>query len=133
MVQVQRESRDEALHRLADQAAQRGVQVYHYAPAGEYYAPSLSRPGELHRLTLWSCDCRGFVRHQRCQHYAALLALTGNLPTEPTPPASAVARVPEVSCHACKGHGQVRAENRAGRIEVMTCYGTGVEAAMLAA
>ncbi len=125
-VQVQRsESRDEAICRLASQAAERGVQVFR-APDGRYYASSLSQPGTLHYVTGHSCDCAGFIRHQRCSHHAALLAHMGWLPASPTPPAPAVARVPEVPCDRCDGHDW----GYGGGAAVWTCaacHGTGVE------
>lgn len=129
-----RESRDEAILRLADQAAQRGVQIYR-TPDGRHWATSISQPGELHYVTGYSCDCPGFLRHQRCTHHSALLASLGWLPgaPEPTPPASWVAEVP---CRNCDGGGWVYAENFHGRIERMTCWtcgGTGVEPTTLIA
>ncbi len=127
------ETRDEALCRLAAEAQRRGVQVYR-TPDGRYWATSISQPGALHYVTGVSCDCVGFVRHQRCTHHSALLAHLGWLPVSPDPtPAPAAA---EQSCHSCRGYGQVRAENRVGRIEVMTCWmcdGTGVAPATLIA
>jgi hypothetical protein len=79
------ETRDEAMHRLAAQAQAKGVQLLVYVPSGEHFATSVSHPGELHRVTMLSCDCQGFQRHQRCMHHAALLAELGELP--PLPPA----------------------------------------------
>lgn len=72
----------EALHRLARQAAENGVKVYSYdlGRGIEFYATSTSRPGTLHRVTLFSCDCAGFIGHGRCQHLAALLAEVDELP-----------------------------------------------------
>jgi hypothetical protein len=100
-----RETHDEAICRLADQAAQRGVQIYRTAD-GRHWATSISNPDELHYVTGYSCDCRGFLRHQGCTHHSALLASRGWLPctpepTMPTPPV----RMPDVPCHACKGEG----------------------------
>ena len=80
------ETRDEAVHRLAAKAKQLGVQIYTYPRTGEYYATSTSSPDELHRVTLISCDCPGFLRHQRCTHHAALLADLDGLPTLPPTP-----------------------------------------------
>lgn len=121
-----RETHDEAIYRLADQAVQRGVQIYR-TPDGRHYATSISNPGELHYVTAYSCDCRGFARHQRCTHHGALLAHLGWLPASTSPVSSRVAEQP---CNCCGGGGMVRAENRIGRIELMTCWicgGTGVE------
>ncbi len=134
-VERRRETHDEAVCRLADQAAQRGVQVFR-TPDGRHYATSISQPGELHYVTGHSCDCRGFAHHQRCTHHSALLAHVGWLPQSPMPPAPAVVRVAEERCHSCEGARWIYAENRIGRIERMTCWtcdGTGVEPATLAA
>jgi hypothetical protein len=88
------ETRDEALHRLAAEATKKGVCIYVYARTGEHYASSASHPGELHRVMLVSCDCAGFLRHQSCIHYAALLAELGELPKEP-------------ACTSCDGAGAI--------------------------
>jgi hypothetical protein len=48
----------------------------------------------LHRVTLLSCDCPGFLRHQRCQHYALLLVQLGYL-----------AQTEAVECLDCHGRG----------------------------
>src|SRR5215218_204263 len=80
------ETVDQAIHRLAAVATVRGVRVYVYPPTGEHYATSASTPGLLHRVTLLSCDCPGFVRHGRCTHHAALLAELDQLPPLPEPP-----------------------------------------------
>ena len=100
-----KETRDAAIRRLAVTALERGVQVYCYenGPTVTYYATSVSRPGTLHRVTMVSCDCLGFVTHHRCVHHAALLAEIGELP-EPDPDGAAAlaARYAEV--------GEARAE-----------------------
>jgi hypothetical protein len=130
-VQVQRsESRDEALVRLAAQAMERGVQISR-TPDGRHWATSISRPGELHYVTGVSCDCPGFMRHQRCTHLAALLASLGWLP-EPTPPAPAVVRMPDAPCHNCDGNGWGYGTVEGGRMDRVTCWicgGAGVEPA----
>ena len=82
------ETHDQAVVRLAEQARGAGVRVLVYPQTNEHFAESASHPGELHRLTMVSCDCPGFLRHRRCRHNAALLALYGNLPPldpEPEP------------------------------------------------
>src|SRR4051812_26176642 len=88
------ETRDQAIHRLAAVAQERGIRVYVYPATGEHYATSASTPGLLHRVTLVSCDCPGFVRNQRCTHHSALLAEIGQLPPvpEPTTPAAMAER-----------------------------------------
>ena len=87
------ETYQEMLLRLAGTASKRGIRVYEYEPAGDYYTTSRSRPLTLHRVTRWSCDCEGFKWLGRCTHHAALLEHLGELP--PTPePASAAVRAP---------------------------------------
>ncbi len=129
--QVQRrETHDEAICRLADKALELGVQIYR-TPDGRHWATSISQPGTLHYVTGHSCDCQGFIRHQRCSHHAALLAHMGWLPELPTPPTPAVVRVPEVPCDRCDGHGW--GYGGSGTWTCHACHGTGVEAGMLAA
>ena len=103
----QRESHDAAVIRLAAEARRRGVRVYR--AGSEWFAPSRTRPGTLHRLTGYSCDCRGFMRHGRCTHHAALLSHMGWLPAgapDPAPPAAPVAMVvPLAPCPDCHGEG----------------------------
>src|SRR5262245_17745392 len=85
------ETRDQAVHRLARKAEKEGVKVFVYPRTGEYYANSVSSPGELHRVTLVSCDCQGFLYFGRCKHHSALLAELDELPPlEPTPIETAV-------------------------------------------
>jgi hypothetical protein len=97
---VKRETRDEALIRLAAQARAQGVQLLRVVATGEVFATSISRPGELHRLTHYSCDCEGFIRHQRCQHYAKLMDSLGWLPeVASNEPAT-------TPCLACRGAGE---------------------------
>jgi len=89
------ETRAQALHRLASEARKRGIaiHVYDLGVSPEYFATSQSRPGTLHRVTLLSCDCAGFMRNQRCTHHARLLDEVGELPPvdpEPTPIVAAI-------------------------------------------
>src|SRR4051812_18964062 len=86
-----RETWEQAVNRLALQAQETGIKVFCHDLGArvEVFATSVSRPGTLHRVTLLSCDCEGFVRHQRCSHVAALLAEVGELPPLPTPPTPA--------------------------------------------
>jgi hypothetical protein len=44
-----------------------------------WFCSSASSP-EPHYVTGLSCDCRGFMGHQRCTHYALLLDHLGWLP-----------------------------------------------------
>jgi len=69
-----------ALHRLARQAHERGVKIIHNIVTNAHFATSASRPGTLHAVTLYSCDCAGFLRHARCMHYAAILEAYHSLP-----------------------------------------------------
>jgi len=95
---VKRETHDQALVRLAKQARDRGVQLFRVITSGEMFASSSSQPGMLHRVTTISCDCPGFIRHQRCMHYAALLDSLDWLPVvEPATRA----------CIACGGSGEL--------------------------
>lgn len=77
---VANETEAQALHRLAAQAREKGVRVLVYPYTNEHFAESASHPGELHRVTMVSCDCRGWMRHGRCTHNAAVLDMYGNLP-----------------------------------------------------
>ena len=87
------ESRDAAIRRLALRARELGVKVYCHdlGKTVEYFATSTSRPGTLHRVTVLSCDCEGFLRYQRCTHHSALLESIGELPPAPTPDPADVA------------------------------------------
>jgi hypothetical protein len=80
------ETRDEAIDRLAIEAKRKGIMIFRYPMANEYYATSSSNPECLHRVTLLSCDCAGFFAHGRCTHHLALLEYIGELPElEPEP------------------------------------------------
>ena len=88
------------LHRLAALAHQRGLRLTREQPT-VWFCSSASSP-EPHYVTGLSCDCRGFQEHQRCSHYALLLAHLGWLPeVEDTP-----APVPD-HCPNCSGGGVV--------------------------
>ena len=69
-----------ALHRLAAQAKARGIKIIQNIVTNAHFATSASRPGTLHTVTLYSCDCAGFLRHARCVHYAAILEMYHSLP-----------------------------------------------------
>ena len=85
------ETEAQALHRLAAQAKVRGVKIIQNIVTNHHWATSASQPGRLHAVTLYSCDCAGFLRHARCMHYAAVLEMYHSLPaivpvaTEPDP------------------------------------------------
>lgn len=57
----------------AAQAREAGIHLFRESRTGAYFATSQSRPGTLHRVTLASCNCLGFVRHQHCRHHSALV------------------------------------------------------------
>jgi len=108
----ERETVDQAVIRLAGEAAARGVTVHR--AGSEWFAPSRTRPGTLHRVTGYSCDCPGFARHQRCTHHSALLAHMGWLP-DPEPPVSPVAMAaPSAPCPDCRGEGYRRMSTGGG-------------------
>ena len=82
------ESHDRAIHRLATVAEERGITI-HWHDRGatrEYFATSHTSPGLLHRVTMFSCSCEGFIRHSKCTHHARLLAELDELPPLPEPP-----------------------------------------------
>jgi len=109
----QTESYDQAVWRLAALAQERGVRIFVYDIDGppQYFATSVGRPGHLYRLTAFSCQCRGFIAHQKCQHVAALLDEIGELPPLPEPPAlvAMVARRTERMSAAHARHIEVEA------------------------
>jgi hypothetical protein len=101
MIRKSRESFDVAIARMAVEAEEAGIEVRHYGRF--WFATSQSDPQTLHRMTLVSCDCKGFMHSGRCKHLARLLDVTGNLPgrdDQPEPPAPVVHRCPE-----CGGEG----------------------------
>ena len=112
----ERETHDQAVIRLAGEAAARGVRVYR--AGSEWFCPSSSQPGTLHKVTGYSCDCRGFARHQRCSHHSALLARLGWLPVvgpDPDPPVTPVAlAIPNSPCPDCQGEGVRRMHTGGG-------------------
>jgi hypothetical protein len=85
----------EDLHRLAELGRDRGLRLFEPAP-NHWYCTSHSASFALHTLTAWSCDCRGFIAHGRCSHYALLLSELGWLP-DPEPPT--------ITCPRCQGCG----------------------------
>jgi hypothetical protein len=91
MTEKMTETQAEAIHRLALQAEKRGIRIHRYGETT--FATSVSRHGDLHRVTPWGCDCLGFLYHGRCSHYAAFLADQGALPPVP--------------CAGCRGDGRI--------------------------
>ena len=127
----------QALTRLAAKARTDGIKLFR-DKSGRYFASSASTPGTLHYVTGYSCDCIGFVTHQRCKHHAALMVALGWLgpdrcpdpdpQPEPDPPATAMS----TPCSECSGHGQVsgtvstsRTSWRYDSITCPDCFGTG--------
>ena len=125
----------ETLWRLAEEAERRGVKILHEPISNEQYALSGSDPTRLYRLTHWSCSCRGFMRWQRCGHWALFLAQLGWLPEidpepDPAPPVPAMAPVTTTApCLDCDGRGRVVAffgpEDETGEVDCGTCGGAG--------
>jgi hypothetical protein len=106
-----RETRDEAIVRLALEARRQDTHVKIFRSGTEWFATSQSHPGTLHRLTGYSCDCRGFMAHGRCRHNSALLdhlnwlpTPTGSLDPEPEPATSPGSS----ECHECLDSGFTR-------------------------
>jgi hypothetical protein len=95
-------------HRLADLAHERGLRVFETGP-NQWFCTSHTDPFALHVATGFSCDCRGFLHHQRCSHHAALLAHLGWLPeVEPTaelPQLEATGQSAQLDCPTCCGCG----------------------------
>ncbi len=103
IAQVERET----LLRLADKAEREGARVLLTAD-GTHFATSRSNPTMLHRISVDSCDCRGFLVWNRCGHHALLLAHLGLIPdVDPEPePALTLVIAPPV-CAPCRGRGWV--------------------------
>jgi hypothetical protein len=87
------------LHRLAQVAHTRGLRLCRDND-GRWLCTSARDERLVHYVTGYSCDCPGFVRHQRCSHLALLLETLGWLP--PLEEGSAGALVTCTSCTAGK-------------------------------
>ena len=77
-----------ALHRLAAQAKARGIKLIVNQVTNHHFCTSASNRDNLHAVTLYSCDCRGFIAHGRCMHLALVLEAYHSLPRldpEPDP------------------------------------------------
>ena len=70
-------TRRQDAERLAQQARQDGTRLKRDRLTGQYFATSQSHPETLHRVSILSCDCKGFQTHGRCRHHSALLAHFG--------------------------------------------------------
>src|SRR5215211_6674789 len=89
----------EDFHRLAGLAHERGLRLFRDGP--RWYCSSASTAGGCHYVTGLSCDCPGFISHQRCTHHALLLERLGWLPElEDEAPVA-------VRCSACSGAGKL--------------------------
>jgi hypothetical protein len=108
-------------HRLADLAHERGLRLFREGQ--RWYCSSASRPGEAHYVTGLSCDCPGFIAHQRCTHHALLLERLGWLPeVEPDMP---YVEASPADCPACCGCGVVT--YRTFEERCTTCGGSGIK------
>jgi len=74
------ESEAQALHRLAARAHERGIRLIVNQVTNHHFCTSASNRDKLHAVTLLSCDCRGFITHGRCMHFALVLERYGCLP-----------------------------------------------------
>ncbi len=95
----------EQLCQDAAKARRDGITLYRDRERGAYYASSASTPGYLHRVTLWSCDCRGFIVHGHCKHHGALAV--AHLLQDGIDPDAELQRL---ACPTCAGEGTVEAE-----------------------
>ncbi len=101
--------RVEDLHRLANQAEQKGVKILLTAD-GEHLATSTSTPTLLHRVSEQGCDCKGFAYWGRCSHHALLLSQLGFIPDlEPVVTEVVILDEQPAACRSCRGAGYVRA------------------------
>jgi hypothetical protein len=112
------------LHRLATIAQARGLGLTQES-ATVWFCSSASSP-EPHYVTGLSCDCRGFMEHQRCTHYALLLDRLGWLPEVEDVP------VPD-ACLWCAGSGRIPNDELRQYDACAACGGTGQRSAQPAA
>jgi hypothetical protein len=114
----------EDFHRLADLAQARGLRVFEAGP-NQWFYTSHTDPFALHTVTGFSCDCRGFLHHQRCTHHAALLAHLGWLPEVEDELSVRTESLTPVDCPACCGCGVVT--YRTFEERCTTCGGSGIK------
>ncbi|MDP9356468.1 MAG: hypothetical protein M3R02_14515 [Chloroflexota bacterium] len=101
--------RVEDLHRLANQAEAKGVEIL-LTEDGAHFATSASDKTRLHRVSPAGCDCRGYQAWHRCMHHSLLLSQLGLIP-DPAPVVTAVVVLDEhpTPCLECRGAGFTRA------------------------
>jgi hypothetical protein len=99
------EIRDEMILRLAQRARESGVRIIRDRRDGRFYASSASQPGLWHYITAVSCDCKGFARHARCMHHAALLVALGWVPEDDPDPSPEPNIAQLICCETCHGVG----------------------------
>ena len=107
------------LHRLAAVAHARGLRLTQES-ATVWFCSSASQHSDPHYVTGLSCDCRGFMEHQRCTHHALLLAHLGWLPV-----LEAAAPAPQ-SCFRCSGSGRIPNDQHERFDRCASCGGRGV-------
>jgi hypothetical protein len=95
----------EGIARLAAKARHDGIKLYRDRRDGRHYASSSTTEGKHYYVTLASCQCKGFVAHQRCKHWAALHIATILQDGAPTPTSPAVSVSP---CGECGGLGEIQ-------------------------
>lgn len=118
------------LHRLAAVAQARGLQLTQESET-IWVCSSASSP-EPHYVTGLSCDCRGFMEHQRCSHHALLLAHLGWLPDVESEAARAPESAPD-ACLWCSGSGRISNDELRQYDACAACGGTGQRSAQPAA
>src|SRR5699024_7548474 len=105
------ETPEQAILRLAQKARDEGVRLFRDPRDGRHYATSVSQPGRLHYVTGISCDCLGFISHQRCKHHSALLVALGWVTSDHDPEPEPINPEPIhgeiIRCPECNGLGEV--------------------------
>jgi hypothetical protein len=114
------------LHRLAALAQARGLRLTQ-EQSTVWFCSSVSSP-ERHYVTGLSCDCRGFMEHQRCTHYALLLDHLGWLPEIEDAPAPVPINAGR-ECLWCFGSGLVPNDDAHQYDACAPCDGTGQRSA----
>ncbi len=104
--------RVEDLHRLANQAEQKGIRILLTAD-GEHLATSATNATLVHRVNERGCDCRGFFYWHRCTHHALLLSQLGLIP-DPVVTEVVILDEQPAPCRSCRGAGWIRMSTGAG-------------------